>query len=466
MKRRSRRPWIFSGLLLLLLFGCVGLFIWAIQRFGWGWTGFTPYTSPSLQYQRGKTLWDWLQLLIVPAMLAVGAGFFTWWSARTERQIAQQRYEQDRELALEKQREDLLQSYLDRMAELLLDKHLRDSPPEAEVRKVARTRTVSALIQLDSKRAQTVFIFLKEAQLREASDPIISLEGADLSSAKWSQGNLSGVNLSKANLSRADFSRADLSRVDFSGAKLFLADFSGAKLNGANLSGADLRSADLSGADLSDVDLSRADLFRADLIEAKLRKADLRLANLIGANLRLADLIVADLRGANLTLANLKGANLFWARLGEAKLGEANLSRADLRLADLKGANLDSAQFLESVQLDKTDLRGVSGLTAKQLADCKARGAIIDQEDTQVALPSSSAAVALSQQVMPPASPSPGHPSEGQKVPLDVASSQEHAAGEHKAPPIPFSPSQEGTQPASLTQGSATTSSSSQDAAL
>src|SRR5712691_7995737 len=50
-------------------------FALAVYRFGWDWTGFTGYSLPTPQYQRGKTLWDWMQLLLVPVMLAIG-GFW------------------------------------------------------------------------------------------------------------------------------------------------------------------------------------------------------------------------------------------------------------------------------------------------------------------------------------------------------------------------------------------------------
>src|SRR6266487_5615358 len=62
---------------------------------------------------RGKTLWDWLQLLIIPLALAVIALLFNLANSRTERQIAKDRYKQDQQIALDKQREDLLQTYLD-----------------------------------------------------------------------------------------------------------------------------------------------------------------------------------------------------------------------------------------------------------------------------------------------------------------------------------------------------------------
>src|SRR5207253_3743844 len=119
---------------------------------------------------RGKTLWDWLQLLIIPLALAVIALLFNLANSRTERQIAKQRYEQDQQItkqryeqdqliALDKQREDLLQAYLDRMSELLLEKQLRSSEVGAEVRNVERVLTVTVLNQLDARRIGYVFAF-------------------------------------------------------------------------------------------------------------------------------------------------------------------------------------------------------------------------------------------------------------------------------------------------------------------
>ncbi len=82
-------------------------------------------------YQSGKTLWDWMQLLIVPVALAIVAILFNRATTRSEQKIAQlryqdeqniteQRYQNDLKITLDKQREDLLQAYLDNMSELLL----------------------------------------------------------------------------------------------------------------------------------------------------------------------------------------------------------------------------------------------------------------------------------------------------------------------------------------------------------
>src|SRR6266567_783495 len=146
------RQWLWLALGGVFLLFCVG-FVVAAYRFGWEATGFL-----------NKSLWDWLQLLIVPLALAVAALVFQLANTRTERQIARQRYEQDQHIALDKQREDLLQAYLDRMSELLLKESLRTSPSE-EVRNVARVRTITVLTQLDARRIGYVFTFLREAGL-------------------------------------------------------------------------------------------------------------------------------------------------------------------------------------------------------------------------------------------------------------------------------------------------------------
>src|SRR3981081_3397565 len=79
MKTRQRLWWALGGVFLLF---CVS-FVGAAYRFGWEATGFL-----------NKSLWDWLQLLIVPLVLAIVALIFQLSNTSTERQIALQRYEQ------------------------------------------------------------------------------------------------------------------------------------------------------------------------------------------------------------------------------------------------------------------------------------------------------------------------------------------------------------------------------------
>src|SRR6266566_3851580 len=169
------------------------------------------------EYQPGKSLWDWLQLLFVPAVLTLGA---VWITSRQNHdlQIAEQQHEADRDIALDNQREEALQAYIDSMSELLLHENLRSSTEDSEVRKIARVRTLTVLPKLDSNRKRSVLNFLYESGLINKDNRIIDLSGANLRGA------------------------------DLGGADLRLADLSGTDLGGANLSRADLREAYLSGA--------------------------------------------------------------------------------------------------------------------------------------------------------------------------------------------------------------------------
>src|SRR5215217_7923250 len=140
-------------------------------------------------------LWDWLKLLIVPAVLAGGAIWFN----------AQQR-EREQETANNRAQDETLQAYLDGMAELLTD---RDRPlHRAQVgdslSTVARARTLTVLARLEGKRKRSVVQFLYETGLIAADRLVLDLSGADLSGADLSGAILSGANLRKAILYQAD----------------------------------------------------------------------------------------------------------------------------------------------------------------------------------------------------------------------------------------------------------------------
>ena len=191
----------------------------------------------------GKTLWDWLQLLIIPAVLAVGGYLLNYTTSRNERQATEQRAQVEREaaekraqterdIASDNQREAALQTYIDKISELLCERNLRESQPEDEVQIIARVRTLTTLPRLDATRKGSVIQFLYESQLISKNKNIIDLGGANLSRANLSRANLNGANLNGANLLEAD-----LSNATFIGA-----DLSGANLGGANLLSINLKS--------------------------------------------------------------------------------------------------------------------------------------------------------------------------------------------------------------------------------
>lgn len=253
--------WLAIALLMIVVIGGI------LNGYSVAWTGFGDYTAPDDKYVRGKTLWDWMELFIIPIFLALGA-FYLNRSERDserrraeertilERQTAEDRAKLEREIATDRQQEAALQSYLDRMADLLLREKLRVSK-KAEVRDVARIWTLTILRELDGRRKGLVLLFLQESGLI-GEKSVIDLTGADLSLADLYRARLAGTDLKEANLRFSILSGANLTKANLTEAELFKAYLIGADLSGASLSGANLTQADLTGAEVSDEQLATA----------------------------------------------------------------------------------------------------------------------------------------------------------------------------------------------------------------
>jgi len=332
LEEKSQPSWFRrhrKALVIIVIFVLVaGASVFAIlgYQFQWGWTGFNASTGPNIrQYQPTKTLWDWMQLLIVPIVLTIGVFLLNFAMNQNERAETQRRSESEHDIALDNQRETSLQNYLDRMSDLLLNNHLREpGASTAEACHIARVRTLTALFGLDPIRKGNLIRFLYDA----------GLITVDANTGK-SIIDLSEANLSNADLTRTNLIGADLRGADLSGAKLSFARLDEAHLEGANLSEANLTGTQLSGANLSSTRLGGAKLRGTNLKRVLLNNADLRMAILYRTDMSRADLTGADLRGADLRGANLSRLNLVDVNLNgvitndETDLNEAILPNAE-----------------------------------------------------------------------------------------------------------------------------------------
>ena len=224
-----------------------------------------------------KTSWEWMELLIIPLFLAVGAFYLENQIERRQERIAFERYQQESQIADERAKQETLTSYFEQMKELLLSENLRRASEDSEVRSVARAITTTAVGELDSQRNRLLLSFLQESNLiRSAEETELESEIKPLSllvKLDFSGAALSNVTLRRTNLRRATFRGANLTAADLSVTDLSSADFSGATLREATFFGATLREAIFSRADLSEANLSETDLSGANLVEADLRKA-------------------------------------------------------------------------------------------------------------------------------------------------------------------------------------------------
>jgi len=284
---------IFAGVAIVLIYGYLARP---------GWIG-----------SSGKQFWDYLDLLIVPAALALGV---YWLNRRqTERDQQAEDAQQERALAVESQRaqDEALQAYFDQMARLLIEYPLREAIPGDNLSSVARAWTLTVLTRLgsDGVRKRSVVQFLYEAKLITKDHRAIDLREAFLN----------------------------------------FANLNGAKLAGVNLHGVSLTKAMMNGAELGQADLSDTMMFGADMLLAKLHGADMRRAVLMSANtdsIPLPRASVAGGGGPSFDSPGPKNANLELADLSEVDLTGAYVSEEQLFSAEsLEGATMPNGQKFE-----------------------------------------------------------------------------------------------------------------------
>src|SRR5215218_10333714 len=298
--------------------------------YGLQWTGFGP-TRASGGGQPPKTLWEWLGLLIVPAMLAAGAFWINQRQKQHEDRIQQAQKEREETAAIQRAQDEALRAYLDQMSNLIVDRKMRKKPDDPDLRRLAQARTLAILLGLDQDRKRRPLRLIYELSLIMKEEPILNLKNAGLDTA-----DLSEITLHDACLREVD---------------LRLADLSGADLKGSDLGGADLRGANLSNANLSDTVLAGANLLPYDKTQpAKLNAPDLSNG---------ADPSDIDPSNDHLKVTNLRGTDLSNADLSGAYLTGTEVSKEQLdRCKSLKGATMPDGQKYEEWLKSKGSRKG------------------------------------------------------------------------------------------------------------
>jgi uncharacterized protein YjbI with pentapeptide repeats len=227
----SDKPWIKMSLS-VVLFSLSILIVIIISNWisNFKWSGF-----------QKKSFWDWLQLLIVPLMLAFGAFYLNYASESTDKQIAKEREQQE-----------LLKDYFSKMQTLIVetkkskelqilnqDRLLEDFKP------IAQALTLAVLDELDGKRKGKVITYLAESKFIGKDNPIITLEKANLQKLKldnWTGSliQIKGADMTEAQINELDLANSNLARSNLSHATLKDVTLVNSDLSGVNLDGATL----------------------------------------------------------------------------------------------------------------------------------------------------------------------------------------------------------------------------------
>jgi uncharacterized protein YjbI with pentapeptide repeats len=275
----SNKIGIFGLVVVVILLSAMAYFRFVL---GWKWATGTGF--------EGKTIWDWLNLLIVPIALA---GIALWFNSKEKRR--------ELENAIESRREANLNKYIDRMGKFLLENELQKNANNngSTIRDVAQVLTVTTLRILDAQRRDIVFRFLQDTHL--AKD---LLNGASFEDADLSRTMIRGINFRRADLRVCDLKDSGLIDVDFTNAYMVSANLQSSYLSNVNFLNADLRWADLSKSDFKVVSLRSTNLKESDLSESNFEDVDFTDANLEVSNLKGVNVSIEKLNCAR----SLKGA--------------------------------------------------------------------------------------------------------------------------------------------------------------
>jgi uncharacterized protein YjbI with pentapeptide repeats len=321
-----------------------------------------------------KSLWEFLDLLIVPLALAIiGFGFTAQQQAR-QTQLEQGRYERAQAVEAQRAQNAALQAYLDQMNHLMLEKGLLGSEEGNTVFTLAQARTTTGITQFDGEHNQAVTRFLSDSGLLK-EPPLLAkadLKGVQLPKAVLQGANLAGTQLNRANLAKAVLVSADFSETEKVGEDTIYitADLTRANLTKAALQEAELAECTLDKVTLTTAALQGAVLNKASLKGANLSYAALQNAHLISASLKDANLSHATLQNADLSSAesitNLQDPPLWFLKRQATNLTDANLSHATLKDADLSSTYLSGADLTDA-NLTDANLTDAKGWTMEQL---------------------------------------------------------------------------------------------------
>ncbi len=315
---------------------------------------------------KGKTFWNWLDLLVAPLLIAVSAaGVTVSWNSLAHKKAS--------ELEKTRYNQQLVKDYTDAVQILLLDQyhHEEDKLPvilPEEVATFIKSYTGTTLKALggdpekenDIQQIGIITNFLKRSEIGFISDilEVIPPEISEICDQEPSaektreyRGFLCDINLEKANLEGIQLNRGILGA-----ARLFEADLTKANLDKSYLQEAHLVKATLKNASLIGADLTGANLGGADLTEANLDSAKLRGSKLNSALDRDPFTDKETLKEAILKKAILTNADLTEADLTEADLTDADLTRADLRGATLKDTHTHKTKFQNALFDSSTKL--------------------------------------------------------------------------------------------------------------
>jgi uncharacterized protein YjbI with pentapeptide repeats len=225
------------------------------------WTGFGERVKDNTK-EAAKTLWDWLDLLIIPIVISL----LGWAFSQAEKTKASRSEE-------ERAQNESLDSFFNTMTKLIIEYKLTENPSR-QTKTIARTRINLVLNNLNGNRKGQVLQYLYESDLIDIN-PKLKLLGANLRNAILDEIVLGKSEIKGAYFNQASIQNANLNEAVLVGCNFTRANFSKSLVTGVDLSYTDLTKAKLKFMDLTSVNFEGANLTGANLKGSKITKEQL-----------------------------------------------------------------------------------------------------------------------------------------------------------------------------------------------
>jgi uncharacterized protein YjbI with pentapeptide repeats len=253
------------------------------KREKWGFLpGFCRWICVRSGFQ-GKTLWDVVQLLLIPLCIGVGSWWFQDFVKSKELLASKNKADQDALASADKANQDALIKYFDQMSDLI--RKGLNSEKQDSLSAIAQAKTLVLLQSLNSdrKRSRLVIQFLETSKLNKGDGV---LANSEISRSDFTRSYLTNIRLFHSNLYRSNLSHAELDGANLTGSILSAADLTNTKLNGSCLDKIHLYTAAIDNTELQN----------ASFKEAFVRDVDFKKTNLLGTDFSKAILLNVNLQ--------------------------------------------------------------------------------------------------------------------------------------------------------------------------
>ncbi|MBK8989903.1 MAG: pentapeptide repeat-containing protein [Chloroflexi bacterium] len=376
-------------------------FVYIGSQFGWSWVGLGEFkliksstNEEVVFYRPPKTLWDFLEAAILPALAALVIYTLDHNDKKAKQRIAD-----------EERKQAALTGFIDRVSDLILNQSNiqergEDNTHNNHVHEMIHARLLEVVKGLDGSRKAQLFEFLQGLELillkanldkndddskdendsglqeqpRRFPDSLldgVDFSGVELKNTKLARMELSGVRMKSAHLVNVDFSNCILRSVDFDETVMEAGYFKDSDLenlscqnatfNWVNMNKAVLKYSNWTYCVFTDGIINEAHLHGAKLNGTKFKRVKLFKAKLL-QNVEMrkvkwqdVDLTEAELEDADLTEATFVNTQFDGARLVRTKFQNADLRGCSMKGAVLRGARLDGARLSSMIFAEVKD---------------------------------------------------------------------------------------------------------------